>query len=48
MPDSVSTKWHMIIGTSNFLKTEIFVHSYNPTPSFLGGHGGDGALPGKS
>ena len=31
MPDSVSTKWHMIIGTSNFFKTEILVHSYNPT-----------------
>ena len=30
MPDSVSTKWHMIIGTSNFFITEIFVHSYNP------------------
>ena len=34
MPDSVSTKWHMILGTSNFLKTEIFVHSYNPTSSY--------------
>ena len=30
MPDSVSTKWHTIIGTSNFFKNEIFVHSYNP------------------
>ena len=30
MPYSVSTKWHMIIGTSKFFKTEIFVHSYNP------------------
>ena len=30
MPDSVSTKWHIIIGTSNFFKTEIFAHSYNP------------------
>ena len=31
MPDSVSTKWHMIIGTSNFFKPEIFAHSYNPS-----------------
>ena len=35
MPDSVSTKWHMIIGASNFFKTEIFVHSYNPIIMFI-------------
>ena len=35
MPDSASTKWHMIIGTSNFFKTDIFVHSYNPTSNPL-------------
>ena len=34
MPDSVFTKWDMIIGKSNVFKTEIFVHSYNPIKTF--------------
>ena len=31
MPDSGSTKWYMIIATSNLFKSEIFAHSCNPS-----------------